>query len=269
MAITRRLFLLSPLALLGCRKRREVKVEERSSRIPMQRQLDRFVAGLEREGIINTADLLGGRVVFASEFSRPQYKAHRKNRILASVNRSERPYTYKAYLGPGKMDKIYVVVPDSYIFKINNSRDHALLRAFLFHEFVHVKDRSDFGMADRTSRIVLSKYQIASRKRAKRLFLHIGHALSEIKANFIMRDFIEKEKSMTSELKEISDEHLVVWMRAFNKWLLMILQNYPAALDDVKKVCIEYIRKEFYASSRATQREINQVLKKSKTPQIK
>ena len=269
MPVTRRIFLASPLLLFGCRKKRKPKVEDRSAQISAQQQLDRFVAKLEREGVINAGDLLGGRVVFASKFTRPAYQAYGKNSVLEKVNRSNRPYTYKAYLGPNKMDKIYVVIPDSYISHIQNPKDHSFLRAFLFHEFVHVNDRTDMEMAKKTSSLVLSKYKIDSPKTARRFFLQIGRALSELKANFKMRDFIQKDKSMTNSLQQISDKHLVSWMRAVNNWHLQVLQRYPDAFENVKKDCIEYIRKEFYASSVATQREINQVLSRSNIPQIK
>ena len=267
--ITRRTFLASLVLLFACRNKPKPGVEAKSSQVPAQQRLDRFVAELEREGLLNRADLLGGRVVFASEFNLPGYKVYQKDRILDSVNRSDLPYTYKAYLGPNKIDRIYVVIPDEYVDKIENPKEKKLLRAFLFHEFVHVKDRSDIELAKKTSLAVLSRYGIDSREKARRLFLHIGHALSELKANFRMRDFIEKDRSMTGKLQEISDKHLVSWMQAVNNWLLMIRRDYPGVLEDVKKVCVEYIRKEFYASSETTRIEVNQVLKKAKIPLIK
>lgn len=273
MPVSRRIFLLSPLALFGCRKKRQAKVGNKPSRkLTPQQRLDRYAAGLEKEGVINRADLLGGRVVFASEFSRTGYRAYGKDKLLMAVARSNRPYTYKAYLGPGMIDKIYVVIPDSYISYIKNPKYHAVLRAFLFHEFVHVNDRSDMGMVEKTSLLVLNKHKIDSPEMARRFFLRIGHALSELKANFKMRDFIERDKIKFNDsplsLEDVSDKHLISWMRAVNKWMLMVLQNYPEALEDVKKVCIGYIRKEFYASSSETKVAVNRVLKKENIPQI-
>lgn len=234
--------------------------------------LNKLVEEMEREGHINRADLLGGEVLFLSEVESPQYRLQGKELFLEAVRKSRFPYTYKKYLSPTRTSKIYVVLPDEYISYIRDPNCNLLIKAMLFHEFFHVRDRSDIEIADQAARMFTNNFTGAISSREVWAFIPLGQAVSEIMGNFSMRAFVEKERGggqgCPLNLQEIMDQHLVNWMRNMNNALLGIQKIAPGILESIIDLSSSYVRKEWDGLSLAVRLTINQVLQEAGIPRI-
>ena len=238
-----------------------------------QEMLDEFVRAFEKEGHISTKDLLGGKVVFESEFRKPKYRVYDKNLALEAVRHSGAPHAYKEYPGPdGQIRNVYVVLPDSYIPHVLGEKPNFSLRIDLFHEFDHVKDRSDMESTKKAALLLSKEYNIPLQEAIDK-FQALGYVLCEIKANFRTRDFIAGEKQKFDnyplDLLKGEDGHLITNMKRVKEVFQIIASSYPKILEPIRRNMIEHIRKEFYNSSPETQIAVNKVLRMENIFQIR
>jgi len=267
MTISRRIFLLSPLALYGCRKsRKSVKpagIQPKSQLgPPPQAELSRFIARFETTEEIDTKVLLGGKVLFASEFAKPKYSAKTKEQLLAKIRRTNFPSAYKAY-NDDKVEQVHIVVPDSFIKQIRNSGDHYFLKAILFHVFAGAQSRDDIRLTKEIAALVQKTYTVKLSNHDITAFLNIGHALSSIKANFALRSYLARNPKDAKKhpvaqwrLKNIVDRDLMVWLRTLDMWLSHIKIGFPYAFKSILQVCLEFLEDEFVGLSFDTKLEV-------------